>query len=154
MEAMKWMQVAFDENRQPTSGSIEYDGYGVKMFKNCLYLLDKQAWSRKCGYGKPFVGEIKIGETQYKHLKIIKAHGPGTGFYAAVQVTDYGLLTPKSSLMVGASVYNRASGDAVGLTAQQVDFLVEFLRMLTAEGRLLLNPGYLEHFKETTNRLK
>jgi hypothetical protein len=155
MDTKKWMQVAFDEDGQPTDGKIEYMGYGVKFHRNLLYILDKRSWSKKgVGFGSPFVEDVENGTLHYKHFHIVAEQGPDKGIYAAVQNTDYLLPAPKPRLMVGASVLNPVQKELEGLRAEQREFLIEFLRKLVEKGDLLLSPGYLDHIRETTRKMK
>ncbi|RJQ87749.1 MAG: hypothetical protein C4519_00430 [Desulfobacteraceae bacterium] len=150
MEQMKWMQVAFDEDGQPTNGLMEYMGYGVKFYQNWLYVMDKKSWSRReAGLGSPFVTTVESGVVQYKYLLITATQGPGRGIYAAIQNINYLLPAPKPRLMVGASVYNQVKGGQDGLTVTEMNFLAEFLHSVATQGKLELNPGYIKHLRET-----
>lgn len=91
MALSNWDTLAFDENAQPTNGTIEgfAEGTACEIYKNWLYVRDEKAWADGRSYMKPTIAEVRSGDLRLASFEIEAIRGPQEAIFVKVTATRY-----------------------------------------------------------------
>ncbi len=138
MAFSKWDMVAWDQDGNPTKGSlVTPHGVEVEIYKNWVYVQENAsaAVPTKNFYSRGIVMEICSGELYYKHVQIV-AHrhrrqkaifvAASYGYPAQFGGDAYGAL-------FGIGYYRFMNRKFIGITPELVDSFVAWLKRLNGK---------------------
>ncbi len=142
MALSNWDTLALNKEGKPTNGVFKStQGIMVSIYKNWLYVEDKDAWRDEDAFVEPIVMEIQEGRLTYKTIQILAKRGPQNGIYCVVYTLPYRDEKEKFNLMAGIGCYGFDGDKWVGVEPASVEYMA---KLCTNDGELFEAADWME----------
>ena len=88
MALSNWDTLAFDTKGKSSFGKKHWEGTGVEIYKNWLYIHSSNLWYEGCLYSKPIIAELWEGKLSIENLTIHAVRGPQNAIFVIVAKWD------------------------------------------------------------------
>ena len=91
MALSNWDTMALDENGEPTNGVMEgcSEGASCEIYKNWLYVRDREMWCDGRGYVEPTIAKVDSGSVMVSDFEIEAIRGPQSAIFVKVTSMRY-----------------------------------------------------------------